>query len=88
MAHEVPWNKIILEEFITQALLTKEEEEIIRTRCAGWTRIQQAEKLGMSVATVDRHIANLKRKYDEVQQYDVLLPPRKTSPEEVYMDTH
>ena len=35
MAREVPWNKLILEEFIKEALLTKEEEMIIRTRIAG-----------------------------------------------------
>ena len=32
---QVPWNKIILEEFISLALLTKEEEMIMRTRVAG-----------------------------------------------------
>ena len=37
MAREIPWNKLILEEFIKEALLTKEEEMIIRTRIAGET---------------------------------------------------
>ena len=32
IVREVPWNKLILEEFIKEALLTKEEEMIIRTR--------------------------------------------------------
>lgn len=86
MAHEVPWNKIILEEFIEQAILTKEEEEIIRTRVAGWTRVEQSMKFGMSIQKVDRIIANLKEKYDNVQKYDVLLPPRKSSKEEDRMD--
>lgn len=34
MSKEVPWSKIILEEFIKEALLSKEEEWIMRTRCA------------------------------------------------------
>lgn len=32
MTTQVPWNKIILEEFINLALLTKDEEMILRTR--------------------------------------------------------
>lgn len=88
MAHEVPWNKIIVERFVEMAMLSEEEQMILRTRVMGWTRLQQADKLGMSVATVDRIIKTLKEKYDGVQKYDPMLPPRKTSPEEVYMDTH
>lgn len=86
MAHEVPWNKIILERFIELALLTKEEEMIIRTRVAGWTRVEQSMKFNMSTQKIDRIIRKLKDKYDEVQKYDVLLPPRKSSPEEERMD--
>lgn len=88
MARQVPWNKIILEEFISLAMLTKDEEEVMRTRVAGWTRTQQSLKLGMSLATVDRIIKRLKVKYDNVQKYSPLLPPRKESAEETYMDTH
>lgn len=88
MSREVPWNKIILEEFVSLALLSKEEEMIMRTRVAGMTRTQQAMTFGMSEATVDRIIRRLKRKYDSVQPYSPLLPPRKHSIAEVYMDTH
>ena len=51
MSREVPWNKLILEEFIKEALLTKEEEMIIRTRIAGWTRTKQSLELEMSLST-------------------------------------
>lgn len=88
MSHEVPWNKIILERFIEVAMLTKDEEMIMRTRVAGWTVSKQASELGMSVATVNRHIKKLKHKYDAVQKYEPLLPPRKKSKVERYMDTH
>ena len=30
MSREVPWNKLILEEFIKEALLTKEEQNLIK----------------------------------------------------------
>lgn len=88
MSHEVPWNKIIVEHFIELAMLTEEEEWVLRTRVAGWTRTKQASELNMSISNVDKIIARLKQKYDNVQHFDPLLPPRKSSPEEVWMDTH
>lgn len=86
MSKQVPWNKLIVEEFCKEAMLTKDEEMILRTRVMGWSRTQQSLELGMSVATVDRIIATLKMKYDNVQKYDVLLPPRKPSAKETWMD--
>lgn len=88
MSKQVPWNKIILETFIEEALLTKDEEMIMRTRVAGWSRTKQALELGMSIATVDKNIATLKKKYDNVQKYNPLLPPRKESAEEAWMDNN
>lgn len=88
MSKQVPWNKLIVEEFAKEAMLSNEEQMILRTRVMGWTRIQQSQELGLSVASVDRIISGLKEKYDTVQKYDPLLPPRRTSKEEEYMDTH
>ena len=88
MAHQVPWNKIILEEFIQLAELTEQEEWVMRTRVAGWSRTKQARELHISVETLDRIIRLLKRKYDNVQPYSPLLPPRKYSAKETWMDTH
>lgn len=86
MSQQVPWNKIILEEFIAQAALTDDEEWVMRTRVAGWSRTKQSMELGMSLATVDRIIAKLKIKYDKVQRTDPLLPPRRFSAKETWMD--
>lgn len=88
MTKQVPWNKIILEEFVEQAMLTKDEEIIMRTRIAGWTINQQADKLNVSVSTINRTIQKLKLKYDEVEKYSVILPPRKSSKKELYQDLH
>lgn len=88
MSHQVPWNKIIVERFIELAMLNKEEQEILRTRVAGWTITEQSMKLNMSESKINKIIARLKVKYDNVQKYDVLLPPRKFSAKETYMDTH
>lgn len=88
MAHQVPWNKIIVETFIEEAMLSKEEEMILRTRVKGWSRTKQSLELGMSISSVDKIIATLKVKYDNVAKYNPLLPPRKFSAEETWMDTH
>lgn len=88
MANQVPWNKFILETFISEALLTKDEEMVMRTRVAGWSRTRQADELGMSMATLDRIIARLKVKYDHVARTNPLLPPRKMSNKETWMDNN
>ena len=88
MAHQVPWTKLIVEEFIKDGMLSKEEEYVIRTRAVGYTITQQAEELHMSTDNVSKIIARLKKKYDMVQKYNPLLPPRKYSAKETYMDEH
>ena len=88
MTKQVPWNKIILEEFIDKAMLTKDEEIIMRTRIAGWTVVQQADRLNVSVSTINRTIQKLKLKYDDVEKFSLILPPRKQSSKELYQDTH
>lgn len=88
MSKQVPWDKYILERFIETAVLTKEEEMIMRTRVAGWTITRQSIDLGISESSINRIIKRLKIKYDNVQKYDPLLPPRKFSAKETYMDTH
>mgnify|MGYP004639797755 FL=1 len=87
MTKQVPWNKIILEEFISVGCLSKTEEMIIRTRVHGWTIAKQAYELGLSESAVKKIVAKLKKKYDKVQKYSCLLSPRKTSEKELYLDT-
>lgn len=88
MSNQVIWGKLILETFIKEACLSKEEEWIMRTRVAGWSRTKQAQELHMSLSSLDKHIARLKKKYDIVQKTNPLLPPRKNSAKELWMDTH
>lgn len=77
MAHQVQWTKRIVDEFVREGMLTKEEENVIRTRAAGWTRTKQCMEFGFTEATLDRIIAKLKIKYDAVADYDPVLPKRK-----------
>lgn len=71
---KVPWNRAILEEFVSFALLTEEEEQIIRARAAGWSRVKMCHKFNMSLATVDRIIKSLKTKYESASSYSEVLP--------------
>lgn len=88
MAHQVAWTKVIVERFIESACLSKLEEATLRMRATGYTNSEIAEALNISLSTVNRLIALLKRKYDNVQKYDALLPPRKFSAQELYQDEH
>lgn len=88
MTRQIIWTKIIMEEFIDLANLSKEEEMVLRTRCDGWTITKQAQELHMSKSKVDSIVRDLKLKYDMVQPYSTILPKRKASKKELYMDTH
>ena len=77
MTMGVLWNSIVLREFKNIAILTEDEDLILKTSLAGWSRVEQSLKLGMSLATVDRKISNIKRKYDDAQKYSAVLPMRK-----------
>lgn len=71
---KVPWNRAILDEFISFAMLTDEETEVLRARVAGWSRVKMCHHFNMSLATVDRIIKTLKTKYEYAQSYSELLP--------------
>lgn len=88
MSHQVIWTKLVLDTFIAEANLSELEEAIMRTRAAGWTRTKQADYFKMSMSSLDRIIARLKVKYDRAQKTSVILPERKFSAEETYMDEH
>lgn len=86
MSKEVLWTKLIVETFVSEACLTKLEEMILRTRAAGWSRQKQCAEFNISMSTCDRTIKSLKHKYDSVQKYNPILPPRKPSNVEDELD--
>lgn len=71
---KIPWNRVILDEFISLALLSPEEEKIIRTRAAGWSQTKQCHALHVSSATLNRIIKRLKIEYSSLQKYSKKLP--------------
>lgn len=74
---DIIWNNIILDEFLRLAILTEIEEQILRTRIKGWSRVKQSMEFHMSVASVDSVIRMIGIKYDMVQPYSNILPVRK-----------
>lgn len=88
MSHQVIWTKRVLDFFCEAANLTPFEREVMITRLT-MTRLQQADYLSVSLSTLDKCIARLKRKYDAVQkEYPDELKPRRKSAAETYMDEH
>lgn len=49
----------------------------MRTRCAGWTIVKQAEEFHISVDTVNDYIRELKDLYDATQKHSLILPKRQ-----------
>lgn len=88
MAKQVPWNEIIYTEFVRLGMLNEFEREVLRTRIMGYSIVKQASVLNCSESTVSRTVANLKKKYDEVQPHSDKLPPRRSSKQEEWMDNN
>lgn len=74
---DIIWNKIILDEFIRLALPTEFEIQLIRARMADQSRVQQSFEFSRSLPRVDAAIKSIRQKYDAVQPYSTILPPRK-----------
>ncbi len=91
MGKQVIWTAFTLKNFEEMAMLDEVERFILETRCKGrgMPISEQARRLNMSEATVNRYIKKIKEKYDAVQRENPdLYPIRKKSAKEEYMDTH
>ena len=77
MTDKLIWNKLILDEFYSIALLSDSERFLVESRIKGLTILEQAEQLNLSVSSVNRMIRRIKDKYDNVQKYSDVLPKRK-----------
>ena len=76
---DVLWNRIILDEFIRLAMPTEFEIRLIQSRMADQSRVQQSFEFSRSLPRVDAAIKSIRQKYDAVQPYSSILPPRKKS---------
>lgn len=76
--NDIRWNKIALREFRSLACLTAEEDAVLTDWSKGGVDIRAtADRLHVSTRTVDALRESIRRKYDEVQIYTPLLPPRQ-----------
>lgn len=74
--NDIPWNKIILDDFRYLSRLTEEEELILQDWEAGHSVTKIAMDRNMSDRKVERIRNQIRRKYDAVQPYSPLLPKR------------
>lgn len=90
MAHQVKWSRRVLDVFIEEAMLNPFEIDIMETRVnENLTITEQSIRFACSKSKIEKAIALLKKKYDNVQKLRPdELPPRKFSAKEVYMDTN
>lgn len=84
----VRWTKAVEQEFIEKANLDDELIALLRSRIRGDTITKQAEMFHCGTATISRRIDLLKQLYDAVQATSDTMPPRRSSKEEEFMDTH
>ena len=74
--NDLRWNKVMLDEFRSLALLTDFEYKVLETRIAGWSRTKQSIEFNCSLSTIDRTLKVLRSKYDDVCKYSSVLPQR------------
>lgn len=75
--NDIPWNKIALADFRSLACLTPEEEMVLRDWADGRSTANTSMRRNLSIRQVDRIRNQIRKKYDAVQIYTPLLPPRE-----------
>ena len=76
MAHDLVWDQRMLGAFIEQACLTEEEIIVLYDWAYGKSIANTSMMHHMSVSKVNDIRKRLRLKYDRVQPYCVVLPPR------------
>jgi len=59
-------NRLDLEEFIINGLLTENEADVLRLYYSGKSRIEESLLLNVSVPTIDRTFRRIKKKYNNI----------------------
>ena len=77
--NDIRWNRIILDDFIFNAILSRDELEVLRDWANGESTIYTATRRNMSVAKVDKLRQQIRQKYDDVQPFSPILPERKNN---------
>ena len=83
---QILWTKKIVDTFIKEGMITKEEREVLLLRVQGYTIAEQAEMLNISDSKVNRITRRLKIKYDDLQDTIKELPKRTETTKELYRE--
>lgn len=75
--NDIRWNRIILDDFLFNACLTEDEKIVLFDWANGKSTDSTAMRYNMSTRQVDKLRNRIRKKYDEVQPYTPLLPPRQ-----------
>lgn len=75
--NDIPWNKIALAEFRSLACLSAEENIVLQDWVDGKSVVNTSMRRSMSTRQVDKLRNQIRKKYDAVQIYTPLLPPRQ-----------
>lgn len=82
----VDWNSVLYDEFCEIAMLNDTEKKILRGRIMGITVKEMSVIYDMSESSIHGMVDKLRKKYDICQKYSTVLPKRRMSKEEQYMD--
>lgn len=74
--NDIPWNKIMLDDFRSLACLTPEEDRVLQDWADGKSVVNTSMMRNISTRQVDKLRNQIRRKYDAVQIYTPLLPER------------
>lgn len=74
--NDIPWNKIALAEFRSLACLSPEEDAVLQDWADGKSTVYTSMHRNISTRQIERFRNQIRRKYDAVQIYTPLLPPR------------
>ena len=74
--HDLVWDKRMIAEFIEQACLTDDEVVVLKDLAYDKSIVETAMKYHMSETRVSDIRKRLRDKYDRVQPYSDVLPPR------------
>ena len=83
---QILWTKKIVDTFIKEGMLTKEERDVLLLRVQGYTIAEQDEMLNISDSKVNRITRRLKIKYDALQCTINELPKRTETTKELYRE--
>lgn len=77
--NDIRWNRIILDDFIFNAILSRDELDVLHDWANGESTTYTATRRNMSVAKVDKLRQQIRQKYDDVQPFSPILPERKNN---------